>query len=151
MRRPLSFVLFALVMPVAAHAQDAPKPADAAEAKADAVGLDRVVVTGTSQAKSKMRSSVSVTDVDQEQVSNLGARSEAEVLKLIPGIRAESSAGPGGNSNIAVRGRVAVTPVQSQDPLALAFEISGRLGGDKRRGVVRLRSEMSHGGRVTVS
>ncbi|ACB35487.1 TonB-dependent receptor [Leptothrix cholodnii SP-6] len=72
--------------------------------KGDVVGLDRVVVTGTSQKKSKMRSSVSVTDVDQQQVADFGARSEADVLHLIPGIRAESSAGPGGNSNITVRG-----------------------------------------------
>lgn len=70
----------------------------------DVVGLDRVVVTATSTPKSKLRSSVSVTDVDAEQIQNLGARSEAEVLLLIPGIRTEPTAGPGGNSNISVRG-----------------------------------------------
>ncbi|MBQ0933622.1 TonB-dependent receptor domain-containing protein [Ideonella alba] len=113
---------FAAMLALPAHAQDA-KPADAAtaDAKADAVGLDRVVVTGTSQAKSKMRSSVSVTDVDQEQVTNLGARSEAEVLKLIPGIRAESSAGPGGNSNIAVRG----LPIASGGAKFVQFQEDG--------------------------
>jgi type VI secretion system protein len=46
---------------------------------------------------------------------------------------------------------VSVRTVPSDDPLVLTFEISGRLMGDKRRGVVRLRSEMSHGGRVTVA
>ncbi|HVI03765.1 MAG TPA: type VI secretion system baseplate subunit TssE [Enhygromyxa sp.] len=46
---------------------------------------------------------------------------------------------------------VSVRTVPSDDPLVLTFEISGRLMGDKRRGVVRLRSEMSHGGRVTVT
>ena len=46
---------------------------------------------------------------------------------------------------------VSVRTVQSDDPLTLTFEISGRLAGDKRRGVVRLRSEMTHGGRVTVA
>lgn len=78
--------------------------ASAADAKADAAGLDRVVVTATSLLKSKLRSSVSVTDIDQEQVANMGVRSEAEVLLLIPGIRTEPTAGPGGNSNISVRG-----------------------------------------------
>lgn len=79
--------------------------APAAEAPAaDVLNLNRVVVTGTAQGKSKMRSSVSVTDVDQQQVVDFSPRSEAEVLHLIPGIRAESSAGPGGNSNITVRG-----------------------------------------------
>jgi type VI secretion system protein len=46
---------------------------------------------------------------------------------------------------------VSVRTVPSDDPLVLTFEISGRLQGDNRRGVVRLRSEMSHGGRVTVA
>ena len=46
---------------------------------------------------------------------------------------------------------VSVRTVPSDDPLVLTFEISGRLMGDKRRGVVRLRSELSHGGRVTVT
>jgi outer membrane receptor protein involved in Fe transport len=73
-------------------------------AKADAVGLERVVVTASSQKKSKMRSSVSVTDVDQDAVRDFGAHTEAEVLLLIPGIRTEATAGPGGNANISVRG-----------------------------------------------
>lgn len=85
----------------AAPAADAAKPSDG---KTEVVGLDRIVVTATSQAKSKMRSSVSVTDVDQDQVKDFGVRSEAEVLLLIPGIRTEPTAGPGGNSNISVRG-----------------------------------------------
>ena len=46
---------------------------------------------------------------------------------------------------------VSVRTVPSDDPLMLTFEISGRLVGDRRRGVVRLRSEMTHGGRVTVA
>ncbi len=66
--------------------------------------LDEVVVTSSSTAKSKMRSSVSVTDVDQDAVKDFGARTESEVLMLIPGIRTEATAGPGGNANISVRG-----------------------------------------------
>ncbi len=92
---------FAAMMAGQAYAQEA-KPADAA--KEDVVGLDRVVVTATSQAKSKMRSSVSVTDIDQDQIKDFAPRTEAEVLLLIPGIRTDSTAGPGGNSNISVRG-----------------------------------------------
>jgi type VI secretion system protein len=45
---------------------------------------------------------------------------------------------------------VAVRTVASDDPLVLTFEISGRLAGDRSRNVIRLRSEMSPGGRVTV-
>lgn len=96
---------FAALVSGHAYAQDTAPPQGAEEAKsADLLNLNRVVVTGTSQAKSKMRSSVSVTDVDQQQIVDFAPRSEAEVLHLIPGIRADSSAGPGGNSNITVRG-----------------------------------------------
>ena len=86
--------------PVHAQAQPAAKPA----AEADAGNLNRVVITATSQPKSKMRSSVSVTDVDQDAVKDFGAHTEAEVLLLIPGIRTDATAGPGGNANISVRG-----------------------------------------------
>jgi len=85
----------------AAMAQQAPQ---AAEKEADVGNLNRVVVTATSQAKSKLRSSVSVTDVDGDQIKDFGAHTEAEVLLLIPGIRTDATAGPGGNANISVRG-----------------------------------------------
>jgi type VI secretion system protein len=42
---------------------------------------------------------------------------------------------------------VTVTPTHSDDPLALAFEISGRLVGDDQRGPLRVRTELSAGGR----
>jgi len=74
------------------------------QAKGDVAALDRVVTTATSGVKSKMRSSVTVTDIDQEQIKDFGPRTEAEVLLLIPGIRTDATAGPGGNANISVRG-----------------------------------------------
>ena len=77
---------------------------EAEKKKDDTTGLERVVVTATSAKKSKMRSSVSVTDVDQDAVKDFGARTEAEVLLLIPGVRTDATAGPGGNANISVRG-----------------------------------------------
>ena len=83
----------------------AQQTAAAAAAKSEDVGnLNRVVVTATSQAKSKLRSSVSVTDVDQDVIKDFGAHTEAEILLLIPGIRTDATAGPGGNANISVRG-----------------------------------------------
>ncbi len=91
---------FAALLSMPAFGQTAP----AADAQADVGGLERVVVTATSTLRSKLRSSVSVTDVDQQRILDFAPRSEAEVLHLIPGVRAESSAGPGGNSNISVRG-----------------------------------------------
>lgn len=46
---------------------------------------------------------------------------------------------------------VSVRVVPNDDPLVLTFEISGRLVKDRSRGLVRLRSEMTPGGRMTVS
>lgn len=45
---------------------------------------------------------------------------------------------------------VRVRIVASDDPLSLAFEVSARLSSDSRKGLVRVRTEMSQGGRVTV-
>ncbi len=81
----------------AAFAQDAPAESE------EAFG-DEIVVTAAAGDKSKLRSSITVTDVSPELITGQAPRSEAEVYKLIPGIRAESTAGPGGNSNITVRG-----------------------------------------------
>lgn len=88
---PVAFAVAALMHSGVGYAQESLK-------------LDEVVVTSSSTAKSKMRSSVSVTDVDQDAVKDFGARTESEVLLLIPGIRTEATAGPGGNANISVRG-----------------------------------------------
>lgn len=89
----------------AASAQDAALQDGAPpEAATQAGFLDEIVVTAVPTSRSKMQSSVSVTDLSAESVQNLAPRSEAEVFRLIPGIRAESTAGPGGNSNITVRG-----------------------------------------------
>ena len=97
----LASTAFAALMSPGAHAQTTPTaPAD----KTDVVNLERIVVTATSTLKSKLRSSVSVTDIDQDQVRDFGAHTEAEVLLLIPGIRTDATAGPGGNANISVRG-----------------------------------------------
>ncbi len=45
---------------------------------------------------------------------------------------------------------VTVTPSTSDDPLALAFEISGRLVGDDRHGPLRVRTELSASGHFHV-
>ncbi len=82
-----------------AFAQDAAPAADA-----ETVFGDEIVVTASAGNKSKIESSVSVTDISAELIAAQAPRSDAEIFKLIPGIRAESTAGPGGNSNITVRG-----------------------------------------------
>ncbi len=67
------------------------------------LNLDTVVVTGTSQAGSKMKTSVSVSTLSSDQIEKSGASSTAELLRSIPGVRSESSGGEG-NANITMRG-----------------------------------------------
>ena len=69
----------------------------------DGLQLDRIVVTGTSQARSKMRSSVSISTVEGDSIVTSTAASATEVLRSVPGIRSESSGGES-NANVGVRG-----------------------------------------------
>jgi len=84
----------------------APAAAKANEGEADQAGtlsMERIVVTGTTTARTKMKQSVSVSTLDPDQIQKSGAASAAEVLRSVPGIRAESSGGEG-NANMTVRG-----------------------------------------------
>lgn len=69
----------------------------------DAQSLDQVIVTGVTNPKSKIESSVSVTTMRPKLIEQSAPRTTAEIFRTIPGIRSESSGGEG-NSNIAVRG-----------------------------------------------
>ena len=82
----------------------APAATDAAKDKDDALGLNRVVVTATSDARSKLQSSVSVTTISSDLVQAMNPQTQSEVLRLIPGIVDNGGNGPGGNANITVRG-----------------------------------------------
>lgn len=99
---PVSLAILLGFAATGAHAQTAPAD-DKAEAKADTLQLERVVVTGTSTARSKMKQSVSVSTLDAEQLQNAVASSAADVLRNVPGVRAEASGGEG-NANLGVRG-----------------------------------------------
>jgi outer membrane receptor protein involved in Fe transport len=70
----------------------------------DGVGLDEIVVTAAAGDKSRLRSSISVTQIDTQAIQEFTPRSEGAVLRMIPGIQINDTAGPGGNSNIGVRG-----------------------------------------------
>jgi outer membrane receptor protein involved in Fe transport len=84
-----------------AFAQD--KTADEKEQKDEPLNLEALVVTGTSAAVTKMKSSVSVSTLSGAAIQRSGAQSAAEVLRSIPGVRSESTGGEG-NANITVRG-----------------------------------------------
>lgn len=67
------------------------------------LNLDEVVVTASPTGRTKMKSSDSVTSLGEEAILRGGATNAAEILRSVPGIRAESSGGEG-NANITVRG-----------------------------------------------
>lgn len=69
----------------------------------DAESLDLVIVTGVTNPRSKIESSVSITTMQPVTIKQSAPRTTAEIFRTIPGIRSESSGGEG-NSNIAVRG-----------------------------------------------
>ncbi|MFD1062332.1 TonB-dependent receptor domain-containing protein [Winogradskyella litorisediminis] len=69
----------------------------------DSESLDQVIITGVTNPKSRIESSVSVTTLRPSTISQSAPRTTAEIFRTIPGIRSESSGGEG-NSNIAVRG-----------------------------------------------
>lgn len=74
-----------------------------AQSSNDALKLDEVVVTGTATGASKMKQSNSVSTVGVEQVLQNQPTNASDILRTVPGIRAESSGG-GGNANVTVRG-----------------------------------------------
>ncbi len=79
-------------------------PAFAQDAEEETTGLDEIVVTASGGDKSQLNSALSVTSVDADLIQNFKPASESEIYRLIPGIQAAGTAGPGGNANIAVRG-----------------------------------------------
>ena len=104
--RPLALALSLAVLSMGSVlAQSAPAAAAAAaDANAqDSLQLDRVVITGSTVMRSKLKQSVSVSSLDGEQVQKAVANSATELLRAIPGLRAESTGGEG-NANLGVRG-----------------------------------------------
>ncbi|MBB6241691.1 Plug domain-containing protein [Rhodanobacter sp. MP1X3] len=85
-----------------------------------AVNLDETVVTASPGALTKMGSSVSVSSLEADQISDSGLQNAADILRNIPGIRAESSGGDG-NANISVRG----LPVASGGGKYVQFQVDG--------------------------
>lgn len=68
-----------------------------------ATKINELVVTGVTNPKGTLSSSISITTLKLEQIESSAPRTTAEIFKQISGIRTESSAGEG-NTNISVRG-----------------------------------------------
>lgn len=96
----------ALIAPAAA-ATEAPVATDSAPAATEAAESKEpereVFTTGVAKGRDPLDSATSTSVLKAGEIEKLGARSLAEVLRNIPGIRTESSTGEG-NSNYTIRG-----------------------------------------------
>ena len=93
-----------LAVGATATAQAATPATATADTAAEVTTLDEIVVTASGGDKTQLNSSVSVTSISADQINNFNPTSEAEILRLIPGIQVSGTGGAGGNSNIAARG-----------------------------------------------
>jgi catecholate siderophore receptor len=116
---PLALAAALALLPVSAAFAQAAGAANAATA-GDGLQLDQVVVTGSSSGRTKMRSSVAISTVEAEGVVTATATSAADVLRSVPGIRAESSGGES-NANIGVRG----LPISAGGARYIQFQENG--------------------------
>ena len=93
-----------LVNQTAAQAQSA-APAEQATTKEVTAEVQQVVVTGVASARGvrKVDSAFSITTANEEQLKQASPSSTADIMKLVPGVYAESTGGQSG-ANIEVRG-----------------------------------------------
>jgi outer membrane receptor protein involved in Fe transport len=82
--------------------------------------VDEVFVTGTAKPERRITTSISISSVDAQQIERLAPLGAADLLRNVPGIRAEASGGEG-NANIAVRG----LPVASGGGKFVQFQEDG--------------------------
>lgn len=109
-------VALALVVMQSANAQQAaPAPADT-----NKLDLDQVVVTGAPEAISKMKSSASLSTLDEDQIQLAAPASAADLLRSIPGVHAEASGGEG-NANVTARG----IPISAGGSRYIGFQEDG--------------------------
>jgi outer membrane receptor protein involved in Fe transport len=69
----------------------------------DALALDELVVTGTFSGRSQKNSPISMTVLNNKQLTSLAFNSQADILRAVPGITAEGGGGEVA-ANIFVRG-----------------------------------------------
>ena len=91
----IGFIALAVSQALAANEQE--------EKESKGIDFERIAVTGVVKGKTVMDSSVSISNVDLSDIEVATPRTTAEIFRLMPGVRSESTGGEG-NANIAVRG-----------------------------------------------
>ena len=110
---------FALVSPALAETADAAKQDAASEAPVKK-RQEEVFSTGVAKGRDRLDSATSTSSLKAAEIDKLGARSLAEALRQIPGIRAESVSGEG-NASYSIRG----LPLASNGSKFLQFQEDG--------------------------
>lgn len=106
MNQSKQFVLSTVALAVLTLVSQAQAAGQAApQETAVAQEIQQVVVTGTASASGtrKIDTSFSITTANEEQLKSASPSSTADVLKLVPGVYAESTGGQAG-ANVEVRG-----------------------------------------------
>lgn len=81
-----------------------PLQAQESNEQADLLGMEEIVVTANAgDGQTTFQSSTAVSSLNLDEILESAPRNAAEIMRSIPGIRAESSGGSG-NANISVRG-----------------------------------------------
>jgi outer membrane receptor protein involved in Fe transport len=88
---------------VAGPAAENAEPANAPATPAESTEMDQVVVTATATGVRKLDASYTIVTANQEAIKDANAKSTADLLKISPGIWAESTGGQTG-ANIEVAG-----------------------------------------------
>jgi outer membrane receptor protein involved in Fe transport len=76
---------------------------DGEKSQGESLDFEKIVVTGSIKGTTKLRSTLSVTTVSNERAESFVPQGTVDILRSIPGIRAESTGGDS-NGNITVRG-----------------------------------------------
>ncbi len=96
-RHALAFGVAFSAISTPALSQDATTGEGAAEEE------NTIFVTAVARGGNELETSVSLSVIDADAITDINPRSAADLVRQIPGIRAEASGGEG-NANIAVRG-----------------------------------------------
>ncbi|WP_340587295.1 TonB-dependent receptor domain-containing protein [Erythrobacter alti] len=97
-RHALVFGVALSAFSIPAFAQDT-----AASGEEEAAEENTIFVTAVARGGNELETSVSLSSIDSDTITQLNPGSSADLVRQIPGIRAEASGGEG-NANIAVRG-----------------------------------------------
>ena len=87
-----------------ALAQSAPPPDSDTTQANTGIGLDTVVVTGTSEKKRKFQTPYAISTMNAAAIQDLAPHSAVDALRAVPGVNVENSGGEGGGENVVIRG-----------------------------------------------